>query len=200
MLKDVDIAWLAGIIDGEGCFSIKRPIPKRKTPHRKTSYQVWVVLCNTSESMVRRAESILKDMGVEHQPIRRVWKGQRATRWQFWLHVARKHDVLRMTEMLLPHLTAKKTEAEIVQWYLSKSCRVAQYRTTELDALVLDSMSAIKRNGGEAPAEVLSILREVIPSQASPGLPKGEGLEGVETRPVRLNDNPVQECPTSSVH
>jgi hypothetical protein len=150
--------------------------------------------------MVRRAESILKDLGVEHQPIRKVWKGQRATRWQFWLHVAKKHDVLRLTEALLPHLTAKKTEAEIVQWYLSKSCQVAQYRTTELDALVLDSMSAIKRNGGEAPAEVQSVLREVIPSQARLGLPKGESLEGVETRSVSPNDNPIHECPTSSVH
>lgn len=199
-----DIAWLAGIVDGEGCFTVKRPI-KRKSGKRQgnvTSYQLWMVICNTSRAMIDRVARVLAKAGVQHQPVRRVWKGKKATRWQFWIHVARKHDLLRLTEILLPHLTAKRDEAEIVIWYLKRACLDQQHRTTPVEMAVLDSMSKIKRNGGEAPAEIAAMLREVIPSQAVPGhrLADGVGAEGVETRSVSPNDNPTQECPATTVH
>lgn len=197
-----DIAWLAGIIDGEGCFSVKRPI-RRLSGERagfQTTYQVWVVLCNTSKAMVERAVAILDGLGVKHQPVRRVWKGKRATRWQYWLHVARKDEVLRLTEALLPHLTAKRCEAEMVSWYLKRACQKPCYKTTVLDRVVLDAMADVKRNGGEAPAEVRELLREVIPSQADVGHRAiGETSEGVETRSVTPKDNPTQERPAPSV-
>lgn len=201
MALDTDIAWLAGIIDGEGCLSVKRPI-RRKSGVRKgykTSYQVWLVLCNTSKAMVDRASRILKEMGVAHQPIRKVWKGKKATRWQYWLHIAKKAEVLSAIEQLLPHLTAKRTEAEVVIWFLRRACRSRVYRTTPLDRAMLDALSEIKRNGGEAPADIQDMIREVIPSQAIPGTEAvGGGVEGVETRSVSPNDNPTHECPTAS--
>ena len=152
MVSDVDTAWLAGIVDGEGCFSVKRPI-RRKSGKRVgsvTSYQLWMVICNTSKPMVDRVAQVFAALGVHHQPVRRVWKGKRATRWQYWIHVARKRDMLRLTRALLPYLTAKKAEAEVVDWYLSRSCRVPVYKTHSDEAAVLDSMSVIKRNGGES--------------------------------------------------
>jgi len=199
-VNEVDIAWLAGIMDGEGCFSVKRPIVRKsgKARGKMTSYQLWVVICNTSKAMIDRVSRILTDVGVHHQPIRRVWKGQKATRWQYWLHVAKKDDVLKITRILLPHLTAKKTEAEVVEWFLNRACQVKMYRQTKLDAVVLETMSVIKRNGGEAPAEVEAILREVIPSQATGGHRMADVLvEGVETRSVSSNNNPTQERPAS---
>lgn len=195
MLPSVsDIAWLAGIIDGEGCFTVKSPI-RRLSGARKgsnTSYQVWIVLCNTSKTMVDRAARILTEAGVHYQPIRKVWKGKRATRWQYWLHVARKDDVLRATELLLPHLTAKTLEAEIVAWFYRRACMDKQHKATPLEKAMLDCMSGIKRCGGEAPAEIRAMLREVIPSQAVLGI---IGTEGVETRSVSPNNNLTQELP-----
>lgn len=197
-INDTDIAWLAGIVDGEGCFSVKRPIV-RKTykAGRSTSYQVWLVVCNTSESMVRRMSEILKGLGVKHQPIRRVWKGKKATRWQYWLHVARKHDLLRVTEALLPYLVAKKDEAQVVAWFLRKACQVRFYSPSILDKAALEALALIKRNGGEAPAEVRELLSEVIPSQAVSGdrAVSDSEMEGVEARSVSPTNNPTQECP-----
>jgi hypothetical protein len=198
-LNDTDIAWLAGIIDGEGCFSIKRPIV-RKSGERvgyKTCYQVWLVVCNTSEPMIERVRSILEAAGIKHQPIRKVWKGDKATRWQWWIHIAKKRELLRATELLLPHLTAKKVEAEVVAWFLRRACKKSVYRTTHLDRAVLDALSLVKRNGGEAPAEVAELLRAVIPSQAVSGdrMPSDQETEGVETRSVSPNNNPTHECP-----
>lgn len=199
MVSEAQIAWLAGIIDGEGCFSIKRPI-QRKSGKRvgyRTSYQVWLVLCNTSQSMVERTSEILDTLGIGHQPIREVWKGKGATRYQYWLHIARKNELLQLTEILLPHLVAKRDEALVVAWYLRRACRSKVYRTTTLDRAMLDAMSEIKRNGGEAPAHVMEMMREVIPSEAmsGTGATAGGDVERVETRSVSPNNNPIHECP-----
>lgn len=198
-----DLAWLAGIVDGEGCFSVKRPIVRQsgKRQGSRTAYQIWLVLCNTSKPMMDRVSQILTDHGVGHKAMRKVWKGKRATRWQWWLEVQRKHELLKITELLLPHLTAKRDEASITVWFLSKACQVEHYYRTPFDQAVLESMSAIKKNGGEAPAEVREFLREVIPSQAVPGdRAIDQGTEGVEARAVSSTDNPPQECPAASLN
>lgn len=203
-ISETDLAWLAGIVDGEGCFSVKRPIV-RQGAHRtgkRTSYQLWLVICNTSEPMMLRVKSIFDALGVEGAKPRKVWKGKKATRWQHWLEIARKHELLCVTQALLPHLTAKRDEALVVEWFLKRACAVKNYKPTSLDRLALESMASIKRNGGEAPAEIVELLREVIPSQVVSGdhIAGGQETEGVETRSVSPNDNPTQECPATALH
>jgi hypothetical protein len=203
LVAETDLAWLAGIVDGEGCFSLKRPIIRQTyQPGKRTSYQLWLVICNTSKSMIDRISKILDAAGVEYPKVRKVWKGKRATRWQYWIHVQKKHALLKITEALLPHLTAKRTEAEVVAWFLRRACRERCYRPTQLDVAVLGTMSQLKKNGGEAPADVIDILREVIPNQADSGTPSPGGWEseGVETRAVSSTDNPPHECPTPQFH
>ncbi len=203
-VSEADLAWLAGIVDGEGCFSVKRPIT-RQGAHRtgqRTSYQLWLVICNTSEPMMKRVRRIYDALGVTGAKPRKVWKGDRATRWQHWLEIAKKHELLCVTQAILPHLTAKRDEALIVEWFLRRACAVKNYKPTSLDRLAMESMAAIKRNGGEAPAEILQVLREVIPSQAVSGNRPADDLEteGVETRSVSSNDNPIHECPATDLH
>lgn len=202
-VSEADLAWLAGIVDGEGCFSVKRPIVRKSYQSgKRTSYQLWLVICNTSEPMMRRVRDIYDALGVTGAKPRRVWKGKKATRWQHWLEIAQKHELLRVTQAILPHLTAKRDEALVVEWFLKRACGVKNYKPTSLDRLALESMAAIKRNGGEAPAEILELLREVIPSQAVSGdhAAGGQETEGVETRSVSPNDNPTHECPTAALH
>lgn len=202
-VSEADLAWLAGIVDGEGCFSVKRPIVRKSyQPGKRTSYQLWLVICNTSEPMMRRVKAIYDALGVTGAKPRRVWKGKKATRWQHWLEVAQKHELLRVTQAILPHLTAKRDEARIVVWFLNRACAAKSYKPTSLDRLAMESMAAIKRNGGEAPAEIRELLREVIPSQAVSGDRSAGDLEteGVETRSVSPNDNPTQECPATNLH
>jgi hypothetical protein len=188
----IDLAWLAGITDGEGCLSVKG-----FRGARKTATSVSYVLCNTSKPMIDRAAKILDAIGVRYGAVRKVWKGDRATRWQYWIEVSRKHDLLRLMEILTPYLTAKQIEAEVLVWFLRRSCAAKQYRTTPLDIALLKSLSAIKLNGGEAPAEIERMIREVIPSQAIAGHCQAddEAMEGVETRSVSPNNTPTHECP-----
>lgn len=192
-----DIAWLAGIIDGEGCFSVKRPV---KRGIGRTCHQVWLVLCNTSRQMVERAVDVIEDIGAKRPAIRRVWKGKKATRYQYWLNVVQKDDLLLVTKTLLPHLTAKRIEAEVVAWFLTRACQARAYRRTKLDIVVLESLSAVKRCGGEAPADVADLLRQVIPSEALEGASAGragQSGERVETSDLTATDNDRHERPAS---
>lgn len=193
MIKDTDIAWLAGIVDGEGCFSMKRQVRRRYGGW--TCYQVWLVICNTNKPMIDRAVEIVARLGLRRPSVRRVWKGAKATRWQYWMNICRKDDLLTITKALIPHLTAKRPEAEIVAWFLTRACAEKAYKRTPLDIAVLDSLSKIKANGGEAPME-LAWLHEVIPCQADGGLRKDEPSEGVQTRGVTPKNNLPHECPT----
>lgn len=203
---ETDIAWLAGIVDGEGCFTLKRPIVRLSGARKgsNTSYQCWLVLCNTSKAMMDRVVRIYADLGVEHPKMRKVWKGSKATRWQYWIHVQKKHELLKITEILRPYLVAKRLEAEVVAWFLRRACQEKAYHPTHLDIAMLETLSPLKKAGGEAPVEVADLLREVIPSQAELGIyysqKSKKGSEGVETRAVSSTDNPPHECPTPQMH
>lgn len=148
---------------------------------------------------MRQVVEVLAAVGVEHPKMRRVWKGKRATRHQWWIHIARKHELLKLIRILLPHLVAKKDEAVIFEWYLQKACSEKLYHLTALDLVILESLGEVKRNGGEAPAHIRKMWSEVIPSQAVPGcrMVSGMGTEGVETRSVTPKNNPIHECPTT---
>jgi hypothetical protein len=88
----------------------------------------------------------------------------------------------------------------VVAWFLTRACQTESYKRTKLDIVVLESLSAVKRCGGEAPAEVVDLLREVIPSQALEGTIAGRdggSREGVETRGPSATGNDPHECPAS---
>jgi hypothetical protein len=197
MVKNSDIAWLAGIVDGEGCFSVKMPVVRGRGRH---CHQVWLVICNTSKAMIDRATDIMCTLGIKRPTIRRVWKGKKATCWQYWVNLCGKEDLLLVTEALLPHLTAKRVEAEVVAWFLRRACMQRAYKRTALDKAALESLSAVKRNGGEVPAEVEDLLRAIIPSQAFRGTDSAtSGLkEGVETRRMSPSNTSAQEPPAPS--
>jgi len=197
MKKETDIAWLAGIVDGEGCFSVKMPV---KRGVGRTTHQVWLVICNTSRQMIERVVEITAALGAKRPSIRKVWKGKKATRWQYWVNYGAKGDILLVTEALLPQLTAKRVEAEAVAWFLRRACKQRAYKRTALDVAVLESLSVVKRNGGEAVAEVFDLLRTVIPSEALRGTVSAKTGRGerVETRRVSPNNTPAQEPPAPS--
>ena len=49
MPTSVDLAWLAGIVDGEGCLTVKRP---------------RIIIANTEDSIIDTCKKILKDFGI----------------------------------------------------------------------------------------------------------------------------------------
>lgn len=98
--RELDIAWLAGFFDGEGCISVYR-VSKRDG----FSLLLTVTAVNTGKEAIERACRIAGAGSVScrrrsgHQPL-----------WTWRVYEGRAQEVLRM---LLPHLTVKRCEAEI---------------------------------------------------------------------------------------
>ncbi len=137
MIRELDIAWFAGVFDGEGCVSVTWGIKKRTAPPT-----VALVVTNTSALLIERVADVLRHIGVE--PLLYYTK-PKIGRPCCQMRVARKRDALIVAEVLEQYTTAKREELRIAIAYLKKSCQVRQYKVTDEDVAALESMSEIKR-------------------------------------------------------
>ena len=108
-LNEVDKAWLAGILDGEGSLYMPRngsgfgyalKLEVYNTSHElldkvMSIYQRLGVRCNSYKVLAEKTSALTK------KPVRR-------------LCVTRRDDVLRVLSETLPHLTAKRAIAQAV--------------------------------------------------------------------------------------
>jgi hypothetical protein len=111
MNLDLRIAWLAGIMDGEGSFNlcISHNISKsRKYPVVTTQ----VIITNTSLLIINAVHDLLNELGVTHK-IDEIYPKVRATRVCFKVRIWRRADVKTFCQYVLPYLTSKKRQAEI---------------------------------------------------------------------------------------
>lgn len=115
--REVDalrLAWLAGIIDGEGCILISI------APNR--SVQKWVKVENTDVRMVCEISRIYSDLGLQFhfQLIRRINKKANMT---LAINVNSWMGIKRLLESILPHLITKRRQAvkmlEFIEYRLS---------------------------------------------------------------------------------
>jgi len=195
MVRDVDIAWLAGIVDGEGSFS------SRFVPNRRFGIINHFILCNTNMDMMRRVEWILNNLGIDFilMPGRHKAKAGEKLHYKLQdrLEVLKKDHLLVFAKVMLPYLIAKRAEAEVLIHFLEVKCQVAAYQHKPSDGIVVMAMRSLKRNCGEPLPGLMKSVQRAIPSQAVPGCQSGMGAEGVETRLVSSNNNPVHERPAS---
>jgi hypothetical protein len=98
MFRDTDLAWAAGIIDGEGCISLNQ--------EKRTQYLLRLTVTNTNLLLLTRIQELF---GGNICPMKRYqdhWKD----RWQWDLKAAKAERALRA---VLPYLVAKRQEADI---------------------------------------------------------------------------------------
>ena len=61
-LGDLDLGWLVGVLESEGCLRIQRSNRRRK----KIYYGVMVTITNTNPTMIEEAHRILKQAEIGH--------------------------------------------------------------------------------------------------------------------------------------
>jgi hypothetical protein len=104
----IQVAYLAGIIDGEGsiyigCYSHN---PKTGTPH----YQTKIEVSNTSEPLVDWLIANFEGNKTMYTAKQLAKNSRRAVyRWTIW-----SDRVAHLCEIMLPYLVIKKREAEIM--------------------------------------------------------------------------------------
>lgn len=115
MISDVQLAWAAGIIDGEGCLHISRARPNRGAGAVSPSYSFYLKVTMGHRPTVERLQSIFAAAGCPGSI-------QSVTQWRFnpaysWLLASRKAiDVIRLVR---PYLVTKAAEADIAEEFMS---------------------------------------------------------------------------------
>lgn len=107
--RQLDVAWLAGILDGEGCITM----PKNG---RGIGYAVRVEFFNTCRPMLDKVSRTLRAIGVEHSVYSalKAKTNQLAKKPVYRVVMTRREEIVRCLEHLIPHLTEKRAFAELV--------------------------------------------------------------------------------------
>jgi len=108
----VDLGWLAGIIDGEGCITLL-PAYKRET----VWYRPYVKISNTNPLIIDRISKISKALKVGHWISRRM-KGKYADKNLYEVVFDGMKRVNSLLNIMLPFIVGKKDEAETVKAFI----------------------------------------------------------------------------------
>ena len=114
-VRDVDLAWLAGIIDGEGCFTIYAVTRKdAETP----SPSACLTITNSNRLLLLRCKEILDELNIKylyHDPKNGYQQGRKVMR----IRVKNYSSVRKLIELILPFLVGKVDQARIMLEFVS---------------------------------------------------------------------------------
>jgi hypothetical protein len=147
---DTDIAWLAGVFDGEGCVYVLNA----RRPSGRVVSSLMLIMTNTSAPLVEKYIATLDKIGIRPNVNIDTKQG---TRPLYFVKVSRKRDMLMMAKTIVGYTTAKRAELGMAIWYLERACKVRQYVATEDDKAVLQAISDVKHNK-HVPSQVERML------------------------------------------
>lgn len=138
-MKDTDIAWLAGLIDGEGCLYMRRI-----KPGINKNILSLLEIQTPSIRMYERVTEILYGLNIEYNvELGRMQK--MSTRPANKILVVRKHEIKKLLEFVKPYLYVKLPEAEAMLEFLEKACAVSLYKASDADYEYIDKLKMLKR-------------------------------------------------------
>ena len=133
-MKEVDRAWLAGIIDGEGCISLFK---------RSTYYVPSVKVANTNEKLINRCKELLNEAEIEYC-IRYSDRGERKNAKPAWEIVMESRPrVIAFLNLILPYLVSKDEQAKLVLDWCSESKR----KPEDTKDLFIDNIRKLNQRG-----------------------------------------------------
>lgn len=115
-ITEAQMGWLAGIIDGEGCFYLADYLDKKGYWY----VRIGVTVANTSFAMIAEAKQIIESL-IGHSIAfhRDRSMGKFAKKESVKLQINSMPDCSLLTSLLLPYLIAKKRQAEIMVEFCS---------------------------------------------------------------------------------
>ena len=135
MVAATNLAWLSGIIDGEGC------ITAHQNSIRSLGFRVTVE--SVSPVMFEKVTNILQQCAVEHRTEGPMWR-ERSTRPSRRVRVDKKQAVQRLCELILPYSVVKRAELLLIKSYLDKAV-MTYYSATEEDLMILARLRELKK-------------------------------------------------------
>jgi len=122
----VELGWLAGIIDGEGCISAY---------FNKGKVRFDVTIETVSPKMEKQIRKIYNKHDIWHSE--GVAYHKNSIRPSLRVRVSKKHGVIKLLSLLLPYLVNKKREAKaLIEWYETKDHH---------DASIIEELKRLKK-------------------------------------------------------
>lgn len=111
-VSSVELAWLAGIIDGEGCLCAQRYITKRMLCRK---VKVHVSVTNTDWNLIKRVKQLFNRIcGAHYAAHVQPPKGRFPSSHICWrVTVTARREVVALLSAILPHLIAKRERAQL---------------------------------------------------------------------------------------
>ena len=116
-MNNLELAWLAGIMEGEGTFSIYHQKRKGTAPDQ---LRAVISLTNTDPYLINKAFSIFQSMGVEMH-IHEYDNKKGSTRTVYDMQTAKHTNVKLVCELLAPYLFGeKRAKAEMLLRFVTR--------------------------------------------------------------------------------
>ena len=100
--RNIQLAWLAGIFDGEGCISIGNG------KARPNAVMLRVVLRSRDKFVIELVQYIAGGR-LQYRPVQKSWRPNCSDQWEWCL--SRKAEVKVLLDELTPYLVLKKDKA-----------------------------------------------------------------------------------------
>lgn len=135
-MKKTDLAYIAGLMDGEGCIGIYK---NRKHSGKGYTYQLYVSLGQANEWICQYLKFAFGDSITYYNKTR-----GRQPYWQ-WSTTTRK--ALNLLQQVLPYLKLKRPQAELaIKFQLAKKHR-SEYERKSDSELAIEEAQAILLRG-----------------------------------------------------
>ena len=149
-VTDVDMAWLAGIWDGEGTFSII----KQNKANGRVLLQAKATMENTSPDIISETCRILDGLGIKLF----LWFREKKTdkhRDAYVVNIVRLESLARFCRDFIPYLRAKKAQASLVARYSESRLELlkktgkdhTKAQITPEEVLLAEEVSALNQTG-----------------------------------------------------
>jgi hypothetical protein len=153
----LEVAWLAGLYDGEGCLTLEKSRAKGQHSHDYRNINVHYIphigLGMTSREGIERAVEILQINGVGVHVFHRKTE---PTRWKrsIYVRVMGMKRALKWLDLLESYLVVKKPQAEILRAFIAQ--RASQPMTAPYTSREHEIFAAIRRLNQVGSSETLS--------------------------------------------
>lgn len=140
-MTELQLAWAAGLFDGEGCISITMFKPRGASGEITPRYRMWAALAMCDAPTVKRFSEIVDGGARVYVRRQKTWKHPH---WEW-----RACDVLaeRVIATLLPYLQTKRAQAEAAMKYrdLCRQQQVGRNRRVGLTEPMLAERAAFHK-------------------------------------------------------
>lgn len=133
MTDEQELGWLAGIMDGEGCFGIYH------------GYQPVCQLTNTSPLIINKIEEIYKKYNIQYgrYESKGIGRGKDNTKLAIWS----RESLLNLIRLILPLLQSKQEQAIIAKKFIN--LRIARGRNPpgKQESELIERITVLNKRG-----------------------------------------------------